>query len=270
MSDKAASVKPVVIKVSGHELDAPAFLDGLAAAVAALGEPALIVHGGGKEISTLQQRMGIEPRYVDGVRVTDAESLALVEMVLCGAINKRLVRRFIAAGVDALGLSGVDRGLVRAEKMQGMGRDMGFTGEVIAVRGDVLTGLLAQGVTPVLAPICLGPDSAYNVNADHVAGAVAAAIGASRIVFLTNVEGVLVNDAVVPGLSPEQVDTLIDDGTIFGGMIPKVRTALHALDSGVPQVVITNLTGLRSGGGTAFQREVSVEQQAGDDGGEYR
>src|SRR5690606_36787389 len=130
------TLKPVVIKVSGHELDDPAFLEGLAGAVASLNEPVVVVHGGGKEISTLQRRMGIEPRYVDGVRVTDAESLALVEMVLCGIINKRLVRTFLAAGVDALGLSGIDRGLVRAEKMRSNGQDMGFTGEVTAVRAE--------------------------------------------------------------------------------------------------------------------------------------
>jgi acetylglutamate kinase len=193
------------------------------------------VHGGGKEISALQTQMGIEPRYADGVRITDAASLALVEMVLCGTVNKRLVRMLLAAGVDALGMSGVDRGLVRAAQMQRDGIDMGFTGEVGAVRGDVLRGLLAEGITPVIAPICLGDDSAYNVNADHVAGAVAAADGAH-----------------VPALTPEQTESLIAAGTIFGGMIPKVRTALGALDHGVARATITDLAGLIAGGGTVF------------------
>jgi acetylglutamate kinase len=247
------TVKPIVIKVSGHELDDAAFLQGLAEVIAALDTPVVVVHGGGKEISTLQQQMGIEPRYVDGVRVTDAASLALVEMVLCGVVNKRLVRTFLAAGVDALGLSGVDRGLVRAVKMQGTGQDMGFTGAVTSVRPEPLLDLLAAGVTPVVAPICLGPDSSYNVNADHVAGAIAAAIGASRIVFLTNVEGVLIDGQVAPVLTPEAVQKLIADGVIYGGMIPKVTTALGALESGLQQAVITNLTGLRASGGTVFQ-----------------
>ena len=247
------SVKPIVIKVSGHELDDAVFLLGLAQVIAALDTPVVVVHGGGKEISTLQQQMGIEPRYVDGLRITDEPSLKLVEMVLCGSINKRLVRLFLAAGVDALGLSGVDRGIVRAVKMQGMGQDMGFSGSVTTVRPEPLLELLAAGVTPVVAPICLGPDSAYNVNADHVAGAIAAAIGAARIVFLTNVEGVLVNGQVAPVLTPADVQSLIADGSIYGGMIPKVTTALGALDGGIGQAVITNLAGLRAGGGTVFQ-----------------
>lgn len=247
--------KPIVLKVSGHELDDALFLDGLASVIATLDVPVVVVHGGGKEISTLQQQMGIEPRYVDGLRITDAPSLKLVEMVLCGSINKRLVRTFLAAGVDAFGLSGVDRGIVRAEQMQVPGHDMGFTGSVASVRPEPLLELLAAGVTPVVAPICLGPDSAYNVNADHVAGAIAAAIGAARIVFLTNVEGVLIDGQVAPVLTPEAVQELIANGTIYGGMIPKVNTALEALERGIGQAVITNLSGLRMGGGTVFQGE---------------
>ncbi|MBZ0290250.1 MAG: acetylglutamate kinase, partial [Anaerolineae bacterium] len=165
---------------------------------------------------------------------------------------KRLVRTLIAGGLDALGLSGVDRGLVRAEKMAHPTVDMGYTGVVKSVRGDILQALLDAQVTPVIAPISLGADSAYNVNADHVAGAVARAIGAAQVVFLTNVEGVLVDGSVVSSLTPERAQALIADGTIFGGMIPKVETALHALDEGVPQAVITNLTGLRTHGGTIF------------------
>jgi acetylglutamate kinase len=247
--------RPTVIKVSGHELDDPAFLAGLAAAVRDTQAPTVVVHGGGKEISTLQQQMGIEPRYVDGARITDSQSLALVEMVLCGTVNKRLVRALVTADVDALGLSGVDLGLVRAEKMTGLPEDMGFTGRVTAVRGDAISRLLAQGITPVIAPICLGPDSAYNVNADHVAGAVAQAIGAERVVFLTNVEGVLITGQVAAALTPGQVDELIASGVIYGGMIPKVRTALGALENGAGKAVITNLDGLRAGGGTSFWRE---------------
>jgi acetylglutamate kinase len=245
---------PTVIKIGGHELDDETFLTELAGAIKALSEPVVIVHGGGKEISHLQTKMGIEPRYVDGVRVTDAASLALVEMVLCGAANKRMVRYLINGGVDAQGISGVDRGLIRAEKMRHAEVDMGFTGEVVSVRGDVLLAMLEQGITPVIAPISLGPDSSYNVNADHVAGAVAAAIGARQVVFLTNVEGVLMNGSLLNALTPDEVQKLIDNGTIFGGMIPKVQTALSALATGVPQAVITNLSGLRTHRGTVFTR----------------
>jgi acetylglutamate kinase len=245
-------VNPIVVKVSGHELDDPVFLSGFAAVIRDSRVPTVVVHGGGKEISTLQQRMGIEPQYVDGVRVTDAESLALVEMVLCGTINKRVVRHLLSVGLDALGMSGVDRGLVRAQKMAHPTVDMGYTGQVTAVNAEALTTLLNVGITPVVAPICLGENTSLNVNADHVAGAIAAAIGADRLVFLSNVEGVLVGSDVMRRLTPTQVEDMIAGGTIFGGMIPKVRTALEALTHGVSQAVITNLIGLRTHGGTVF------------------
>ncbi len=132
---------------------------------------------------------------------------------------------------------------------------MGFTGEVTAVRVDLLLNLLELGITPVVAPICLGADNNFNVNADHVAGALAAAVEADRLVFLSNVPGVLKSDQVIESLTPEQTEALIADGTIFGGMIPKVRTALAALDDGVSQAVITDLHGLRSNGGTVFVNE---------------
>lgn len=249
---------PIVIKIGGHELEDELFLTDLAGIIREMSTPVVIVHGGGKEISRLQGQMGIEPRYIDGVRVTDDRSLALVEMVLCGTVNKRLVRYLVAGGVEAFGLSGVDLGLVRAQKMVHPTVDMGFTGEVAAVRGEVLLDMLQRGLTPVIAPICAGPDSAYNVNADHVAGAVAAAIGAQKIVFLTNVEGVLIDNHPVMSLTPERTNTLIADGTIFGGMIPKVRMALHALDGGISQAVITNLTGLKTHGGTVFEYEARL------------
>jgi acetylglutamate kinase len=247
-------MQPVVIKIGGHELADDQFLTELAQVIGGWQQPVVIIHGGGKEISQLQTQMGIEPYYHNGVRVTDAASLALVEMVLCGTANKRLVRYLVNGGVDALGVSGVDRGLIRAEKMTQADLDMGFTGDVSHVRADLLLDWLQQGITPVIAPICLGPDSAYNVNADHVAGAVAAAIGAQRVVFLTNVEGVLASGQVIPSLTAAEAMQLITDGTIFGGMIPKVQTALAILDKGVPQAVITNLNGLKSGSGTVLQQ----------------
>jgi acetylglutamate kinase len=252
MNSALSTQHSVLIKIGGNEIDDPAFLIELASTIRGLNTPVVIVHGGGKEISTLQQQIGIEPRYLDGVRITDAASLAVVEMVLAGIVNKRLVRYLLVSGVDALGLSGVDRGLVRAEKMQHPTQDMGFTGSVTAVRGEVVLDLLAQGVTPVIAPVCLGQDNNYNVNADHVAGAIAAAIHASRVVFLTNVEGVLVGEQVMKMLTAAQAETLMHNGTIFGGMIPKVKTALHTLELGVPQAVITNLAGLKTHGGTIF------------------
>lgn len=245
----------IVIKISGHELDSPDYLAEFAQVIYDLNAAMVIVHGGGKEISTLQKQLNIEPRFVDGVRVTDADSLALVEMVLCGTVNKRMVRTLVNAGVNALGLSGVDGGMISAAKMAHGAVDMGFTGEITAVRVDVLLNLLELGITPVIAPICLGEDSNFNVNADHVAGAVAAAVEADRLVFLSNVSGVLRDDQVINSLTPEQTESLIADGTIFGGMIPKVRTALAALEAGVSQAVITDLRGLRENGGTVFTKD---------------
>jgi acetylglutamate kinase len=242
----------IVIKISGHELDDPATLLQFAGIIASLGEPAIIVHGGGKEISALQTQMGIQPQYHDGVRITDALTLELVEMVLCGVINKRLVRTLINAGVDAIGLSGVDRACVRARPLHVEGIDMGFTGEVEQVRADVLLDLLDQGTTPVIAPICIGRENNFNVNADHVAGAIAGALDADRLIFLSNVPGVLRDGSVLPQLHPHEVDMLLADGSIFGGMVPKVRTAVRSLEDGVRRAVITDLAGLKLGTGTVF------------------
>ncbi|NPV68386.1 MAG: acetylglutamate kinase [Anaerolineae bacterium] len=249
---------PVLLKIGGNDIDNPDFLRDLAAYVAALDRPAVIVHGGGKEIGQLQAALGIVPQWVDGLRVTDEATLAVVEMVLCGGVNKRLVRQLIAAGVEAQGLSGTDRGLLRGVRLQHPGGDLGRVGTITAVRADVLLGLLAADVTPVIAPLALGEDGgAYNVNADHAAAAIAEAIGAARIVFLTNVSAVLVDGRPQPSLSLAQAQALIASGVISGGMIPKVQTALHAVALGIPQAVITDLAGLQSGGGTVFHSDAS-------------
>jgi acetylglutamate kinase len=248
-----SSPAPPVLKIGGNEIDDPAFLGDLAAYVAGQDAPTVIVHGGGKEIGRLQTLMGIQPQWVDGLRVTDAETLAVVEMVLCGLVNKRLVRRLIAAGIDAEGLSGADRGLLRACKLCSEHGDLGRVGEITQVRGDVLLHLLAEGVTPVIAPLALGDDGdAFNVNADHAAAAIAQAVNAARIVFLTNVSAVLVDGVPQPSISQGEAERLIAEGVIVGGMIPKVQTALHAVALGIPQAVITDLPGLRDQGGTVF------------------
>jgi acetylglutamate kinase len=246
--------QPVVLKIGGHDIADSEFLTRLAHTVARMTQPVVLVHGGGKEISAMQQKLDIEPQYIDGVRITDALTLSVVTMVLCGTVNKRLVQYLVNSGVDALGLCGVDRGLIQAQKMSHERIDMGFTGAVTDVRAETLHEMLAQGMVPVIAPVCAGSDTHYNVNADHVAGAVAAALDAERLVFLTNVEGVLKEDEMLPELTDIQTNILITKGIIHGGMIPKVETALHALQSGVAQVAITNLAGLVSHGGTVFRR----------------
>ena len=245
------ALAPLVIKVGGNDLDQPGFVGALAAAVARLAatQPCILVHGGGRAINEVGRAFGLQPAYVDGQRVTDQAALDVAEMVLSGQVNKQIVRALLAAGVDALGLSGVDRGLLRVEPWAaGLGR----VGRVVAVRADVLRGLGAAGVVPVVSPISLGADGAYNVNADHAAGAIAAALGAVRAVFVTNAPGVRAENGVLPRLSVAETRDLIARGVINGGMIPKVQAALAAVGAGVRQAVITDLAGLAAGTGTVF------------------
>lgn len=237
----------MVIKVGGNELDDAAFLAALTYAVVAMPERPVIVHGGGKELTTLQRRLGLESRFVEGLRVTDEASLAVAEMVLRGRANLRLVRALASARVPALGLCGVDAGLILVEKVLHPSEDLGFVGRPVTVDAERLRTLLAAGFLPVLAPIGLGADGySYNVNADHVAAAVAVALGAPRLVFLTNVPGVLRDGDPLEQLTVAEVEALIEDGTIAGGMVPKVRAAREALDAGVGAVSITNLEGLEA------------------------
>lgn len=242
-----------VIKIGGNELDDPTFIDNLGQAMAALTEPTVLVHGGGKEIKELQEKLGLVPQYVDGLRVTDAESLVVVKMVLAGRVNKRLVASLLAAGVDAFGMSGVDRSAVKAEKLEHPQGDLGQVGRVVQVRTEVFKHLLDEGVTPILSPICYGPDgSIFNVNADHVAMAVAIALAAKVLVFVSNVPGVLREGSLLPHLTTAEVETLIEDKIIIDGMIPKVRSAVEAVAGGVRAVKITNLAGLKEGTGTVI------------------
>jgi acetylglutamate kinase len=240
----------LVLKIGGNEIDDPAFVANLARVVAGMRTAPVLVHGGGKEIGAIQRALGGEPRFVGGLRVTDETALQAAEMVLCGLVSTRLVAALLAAGADAQGLSGVDRGLIRVVKTQHPAGDLGCVGSPVAVRAEVLRDLLDALVVPVVAPISLGSDGAYNVNADEAAAAIAAALGDAEVVFVTNVPGVLIDGAVAPHLSATAIEALIADETISGGMIPKVRAALAALDAGVSAARITNLDGLRANAGT--------------------
>lgn len=240
-----------VIKVGGNELDDPTFVGGLVRAVKGLPEPPVLVHGGGKEIRSLQERLGLEPHYVDGLRVTDVESLAVVQMVLAGRVNKRLVAALTAEGVDAFGMSGVDRGSVKAEKLEHPAGDLGWVGRVVAVRAEVFYRLLDDGIVPVISPICWGADgSMFNVNADHVALALAQALAVETLVFVSNVAGVLADGQLIERVTPAQAEALIAEGIVAGGMVPKIRSALEAVAGGVAGVCITNLQGLVESTGT--------------------
>ena len=205
-----------VVKIGGNELDKAGFLQGLGEAIAASSEPVLIIHGGGRAIADLQAQLGLETVKVDGLRVTDAGSLTVAEMVLSGQANKKIVSALLAAGVDAIGISGVDRGLLRCKKMQHPTADLGYVGQIVEVRTEVIKQLLENGITPVISPISLGLDGqTYNVNADDAACAVASALNAHLLDFVSNVPGVLQNGQVLPTLKPVQVESLIGSGVIW-------------------------------------------------------
>ena len=242
-----------LVKVGGAQLIDGPDLEKLADVLARLASEgqAILVHGGGPEIGEMQRRLGIEPRYLDGLRVTDEESLRIAEMVLSGSVNKRLTARLVTRGVKAIGLSGVDCGLFRAVRMTHPKGDLGRVGEITEVNTSFLSKLLRDGFTPIISPISLGQDGRpLNVNADHAALAIAGALGAAEIVFLTDVRGVMDGGMVLQELDARQARCLIDAGHVTGGMIPKVHSALRALESGVAGARITDLTGLANGGGT--------------------
>lgn len=240
---------PLVIKVGGNDLSRNGFVEELAQCIAEINQkqPCIVIHGGGRTVDSLLDKLGIEPHYVNGQRITDHASLEIVEMVLSGQVNKQLTRALLAAGVDALGLSGIDRGLLWAEQWS---PELGWVGRVVRVRKEVLLECCRQHIVPVISPISAGPNGRYNVNADHAAGAVAAALQTPHTVFITNVPGIYVDGSVVPELPAARVDALIEDGTLHGGMIPKVTAALDVLKSGVQSITITDLAGLCAGAGT--------------------
>lgn len=216
-----------VVKVGGNEVDDPAWLARLAAAVAARPGSTVIVHGGGKEITELQRTLGAEPKWRDGLRVTTPETMKAVAMVLSGIVNKRVAAALVTAGVDAVGISGEDGGLIRARILRGGA--LGRAGEVEQVRAELLRGWLGQRLVPVVSPVSRGPDGApLNVNADDAAAAIAAAMHADELMFVSNVPGVLVGGAPARVIEAEDVEGLIEDGTAGGGMAPKLRAAARA------------------------------------------
>lgn len=245
----------VVVKVGGNELDDPSFLAGLSLAVRAVqaeGYVPVIVHGGGKTIAAYQEKLGLTPHFIEGLRVTDEPSLDVAEMVLSGLTNKRIVRALVHTGIRAAGFSGVDDGTIYVEKMWHPLGDLGRVGDIQDVDPHLIYALIDAGIVPVISPISFGAHDSlsYNVNADHAATAIAARLGAIKLVFVSNVPGILVAGRVVRAVTTDQAEQWIDEGIITGGMIPKVRSAIHAVQGGVAQAVITNLAGVQENGGT--------------------
>jgi acetylglutamate kinase len=245
--------KSFVVKYGGHAMGDPALARNFAEDVVllkAVGINPVVVHGGGPQIGAMLKRVGVESEFVDGLRVTDKATAEIAEMVLSGAINKELVTWISAAGGKAIGISGKDGNFVRAVKLRRTMRDpdsnierivdLGFVGEPEEVDSSILHTISAAGMIPVIAPIGVGRDGhTYNINADTMAGAVAAALGASRLFLLTDVAGVLNKDKeLMTDLTPTKIADLRKDGTISGGMIPKLETCVNAVEQGVDAAVV--------------------------------
>ncbi|MEJ7734688.1 MAG: bifunctional glutamate N-acetyltransferase/amino-acid acetyltransferase ArgJ [Polyangiaceae bacterium] len=206
----------------------------------AVGLRPILVHGGGPEISRTLERMGQKSEFIGGLRVTDAGSLKVVEMVLTGQINKEIVSSLSRAGSRAVGLSGKDGNLIAARKISGPGgADLGFVGEVVKIDPDVVELLLDKGYVPVISPVGLGDDGhTYNINADAVAAEIAVACGAKKLIFMTDVPGILAKGLLVSELNAAELEARMEDGTLSGGMLPKGQSILRALAGGVETVHI--------------------------------
>lgn len=235
--------KTIVVKYGGNAMVDDALTQSFAQDIVLMklvGMNPVVVHGGGPQIGALLEKLGIHSEFIAGMRVTDAATMDVVEMVLGGTVNKAIVSLLNQAGGKAIGITGKDGDLIQARKMlmrdeTGKALDIGFVGEVDAINRDVVDTLVNSDFIPVIAPVGVGMDGqSYNINADLVAGKVAEALGAEKLVLLTNVAGLQDKAGnVLTGLSTTQVDALIADGTIYGGMLPKIQCALDAVKHGV-------------------------------------
>ena len=247
------SGRNLVVKFGGHAMGDPALFRSFASDMVLLkqvGANPLVVHGGGPQIGRMLERLAIQSAFVDGLRVTDRATVEIVEMVLCGSISKSILAAITEAGGRAVGLSGKDAGLITVRKLQRRTHDpesniekvvdLGFVGEPVAVDVTVLDILVSGGIIPVISPVALGEDGeTYNVNADTAAGAIAGAADARRMLMLTDVEGVLDADGtLITELTVADARGLIGNGTISGGMIPKVETCIDAVEGGAGAAVI--------------------------------
>jgi acetylglutamate kinase len=231
-----------VVKIGGNELDNPQWVTACARGLARIG-PVVVVHGGGQAVSAWSRRLGLPVEQRDGLRVTTPEIAQLVEMVLGGPMNRQLVLALREAGLDAIGLSGVDGGLLTAQPLQN-GTALGDVGEIVNVRASLLQSLLLAGLTPVVAPVAPSltpPVRPLNVNADPAAAAIAAALNAQQLLFVSDVPGVTVDGVTQPTLAAAEIETMIEGGVAQGGMAAKLRAAAQALRAGVRAVRIGDL-----------------------------
>ncbi len=243
----------VVVKYGGHAMGDDTVAQNFARDIVLLkqvGINPIVVHGGGPQIGAMLERLKIKSSFIDGLRVTDADTVDIVEMVLCGSINKQIVTAINRAGGFAVGMSGKDGNLIRAQKLRRTKRDpgsniekildLGYVGEPTEINPHILDTFEKSDIIPVIAPIGVGPaGETYNINADTAAGAVAGAVGAARLLMLTDVAGVLDDTGrLIKEMTVERAKTLMQTGTISGGMIPKVETCIEAVAQGVEAAVI--------------------------------
>ncbi len=240
---KQYSGKIVVVKYGGNAMTSAQLKQQVMEDVVLLwltGVKVVLVHGGGPEINELMDRLGKKPEFVDGLRVTDAETVDIVRMVLAGKINKSLVALLGAKGGSAIGLSGVDAGLIEARQKDPR---LGFVGEVTRINTAPVTDLLDRGYIPVISTVGCGEGGeAYNINGDTAAACIAGALGAERLIMLTDIAGVLKDpedpSTLIPEISTSEAEKLFGDGVISGGMIPKVECCIRAINEGVKKVII--------------------------------
>lgn len=239
---KVTVAQPIVVKLGGRALDAPGAPAEFAIALAALARPAVVVHGGGAEVTQWCLRLGLESRFHDGLRVTDAPTLEVVAAVLAGLANKRLVAALRARGVDAVGLAALDGGVLHVVP-HARASVLGAVGQVAGADPSLLASLLAQGRTPVLASLGAHEGALLNVNADDAASAVAAALGASELVLLSDAPGLKLAGEIVHELRTDAIDATLALPEVAGGMRPKLRAAAAALAAGVGRAHIASWNG---------------------------
>ncbi len=234
--------KTFVIKYGGAAMTEPLLKETFGKDVTILrkiGINIVIVHGGGKEITETAKKLGIETRFVNGQRYTDEQMVEVVQMVLAGKINKEIVTLINRNNGDAIGLSGVDNMLLRAEKLIENQIDIGFVGKVVEVNTQLINLLLGKGMMPVIAPVGVDANGIiYNINADLAAGTIASSLQAEKLVYLSDIEGIIVNNRLISSLTESEGERLVANGSIFGGMIPKIKSAFETLNAGVNKVHI--------------------------------
>jgi acetylglutamate kinase len=236
--------KVIVIKYGGSTLEVKNFETTVLSDISILqkaGIKPIIIHGGGPSISQEAKIQGITPKFVDGHRVTDEKTLSLAEMILSGKINKNIVGKLNSYGIAAVGISGKDGKTMIAKKKLVQGKDIGYVGQIIKVNTKMVEFLLNNNYVPVISPIAIGEDNTtYSINADDVTASIAISTGADKVIFLTDVIGIIKDGKLLPRLTKNQVEELIQSGIIYGGMIPKIKAMLECFKGSVNKIYIVD------------------------------